>query len=96
MFAIGVLLLFVNVIRSLRHGAPAGANPWDAPTLEWCVSSPPPAYNFAVIPTVASRHPLWEGRLQEGEARSSLDRGMLLESGQGDHRHHGAGCRSRT
>ena len=53
----------VNVWNSLKHGAPAGDNPWDAPTLEWATSSPPPPYNFAVIPTVASRHPLWEDRL---------------------------------
>ena len=40
--------------------------------------SPPPPYNFAVIPTVATRHPLWEGYLNE-EIRSSLDRGLLLD-----------------
>jgi hypothetical protein len=49
---------------------------------EWAVSSPPPAYNFAVIPTVASRHPLWEDRLGTEGARSSLDRGMLLAEGK--------------
>ncbi len=81
-FALGVLLLIVNLLRSLRHGAPAGNNPWDAPTLEWSVSSPPPPYNFAVIPTVASRHPLWEDRLNESEGRSSIDRGMQLLSGK--------------
>jgi hypothetical protein len=77
-----VLLFFVNCWRSLRSGAPAGTNPWDAPTLEWSTPSPPPPYNFAVIPTVASRHPLWEDRLQESEARSSLFRGMLLDQGR--------------
>ena len=81
-FAIGVLLLFVNVVRSLRSGAPAGANPWDAPTLEWSVPSPPPPYNFAVIPTVASRHPLWEARLDEDQVASSIERGMLLDTGK--------------
>jgi heme/copper-type cytochrome/quinol oxidase subunit 1 len=81
-FAIGVLLFFINVFRSLKNGATAGANPWDAPTLEWSVSSPPPPYNFAIIPTVASRHPLWEKRLEEGGAVSSLDRGMLLDQGK--------------
>ena len=81
-FAIGVLLFFVNAWRSWRGGAPAGANPWDAPTLEWSVPSPPPPYNFAVIPTVASRHPLWEDRLQESEARTSLSRGMTLDQGK--------------
>jgi cytochrome c oxidase subunit I len=81
-FAAGVLLLFVNVARSLKNGREAGKNPWDAPTLEWSVSSPPPVYNFAVIPTVASRHPLWESRLGGAGALSSLDRGMLLDEGK--------------
>jgi hypothetical protein len=77
-----VLLLFVNVVKSLRLGAQAGPNPWDAPTLEWSVASPPPPYNFAIIPTIASRHPLWESRLNETDARSSLDRGLLLDAGK--------------
>jgi hypothetical protein len=81
-FAIGVLLLFINVWKSLKAGAPAGANPWDAPTLEWATSSPPPPYNFAVIPTVASRHPLWEDRLGDEAAASSISRGMLLDHGK--------------
>ena len=80
--AFGVLLFVINVLKSLRVGATAGANPWDAPTLEWAVPSPPPVYNFAVIPTVASRHPLWESRLGSGVARSSIDQGMLLDTGK--------------
>jgi heme/copper-type cytochrome/quinol oxidase subunit 1 len=80
--AVGVLVLIVNVIKSLKSGAPAGANPWDAPTLEWSVPSPPPPYNFEVIPTIASRHPLWEDRLDESKARSSLGRGMELLKGK--------------
>jgi cytochrome c oxidase subunit I len=81
-FAVGVLIFFVNVARSLRQGARAKDNPWDAPTLEWSVPSPPPPYNFAVIPTIASRHPLWESRLDENGVLSSLDRGLLLDSGK--------------
>jgi cytochrome c oxidase subunit I len=80
--AVGILLFLVNVAKSLESGALAGANPWDAPTLEWSVPSPPPPYNFAVIPTVASRHPLWEGRLGQEGVLSSLNRGMLLEDGK--------------
>jgi cytochrome c oxidase subunit I+III len=53
------LLLAVNIVLSLRRGASAGDNPWDAPTLEWATSSPPPPYNFARIPVVRSRDPLW-------------------------------------
>ena len=82
-FAIGVLLFLINVWRSLRNGALAGNNPWDAGTLEWSVPSPPPPYNFAVIPTIASRHPLWEKHLpDEGTGRSDLHTATVLEDGR--------------
>jgi cytochrome c oxidase subunit 1 len=55
-----VLLLVINMGWSLRKGAPAGDDPWDAWTLEWSTSSPPPDYNFETIPTVRSRRPLWD------------------------------------
>jgi cytochrome c oxidase subunit I len=82
LFAAGVLLFLINVFSSLRRGAKAGPNPWDAPTLEWSMPSPPPAYNFVVIPSIASRHPLWEQRLGEGTGSSSLEEGMLLDHGR--------------
>ena len=81
-FAVGVLIFLINVVISLRRGVPAGSNPWDAATLEWSVPSPPPAYNFAVIPHIASRHPLWEDRLDEGTGQSSLEKGYLLMEGR--------------
>jgi cytochrome c oxidase subunit I+III len=81
-FAVGVVLFLVNVFWSIRRGPPAGPNPWDAPTLEWATASPPPAYNFEVLPSVGSRHPLWEDRLAEGTARSVLDRGPVLDEGR--------------
>lgn len=81
-FAIGVLLFFVNVARSLRSGAKAPADPWGGPTLEWAVPSPPAPYNFTVIPTIASRHPLWEEALDESRGRSSIARGMMLDHGK--------------
>jgi cytochrome c oxidase subunit 1 len=57
---VGFLIFFVDAIRSARRGIPAGDNPWDAPTLEWACSSPPPSYNFARIPVVSGANPLWE------------------------------------
>jgi cytochrome c oxidase subunit I+III len=59
MVATSVLLFVVNAARSLRHGLPAPANPWNASTLEWATASPPPPYNFALPPVVTSREPLW-------------------------------------
>ncbi|MEO7986217.1 MAG: cytochrome c oxidase subunit I [Gemmatimonadales bacterium] len=82
LFAIGVLLFLINVFWSLRRGRVAGPNPWDGPTLEWAVSSPPPAYNFALLPTVGSRHPLWEERLNEPGSRSRITEGPALVEGR--------------
>ncbi len=53
-------IFVVNVIWSLRRGRPAGDDPWNAWTLEWSTSSPPPSYNFEQIPIVRSRRPLWD------------------------------------
>jgi cytochrome c oxidase subunit I+III len=68
--AAGVLAFIWVVFRSLRSGESAGNDPWEANTLEWAVSSPPPPYNFRTIPIVRSRNPLWdEGNALESEYR---------------------------
>jgi cytochrome c oxidase subunit 1 len=58
--SIGTLIFVFNLIHSYYRGEEAGADPWDAWTLEWATSSPPPSYNFAIEPSVASRRPLWD------------------------------------
>ncbi len=58
--ALGILVFVFNLLRSLAKGEPAGSDPWDAWTLEWSTTSPPPEYNFAKIPVVRSRRPLWD------------------------------------
>jgi cytochrome c oxidase subunit I+III len=60
LIAFSFLLLGVNVVRALRGRATAPADPWRASTLEWATTSPPPTYNFAHIPWVSSRAPLWQ------------------------------------
>jgi len=62
---VGTLFGLINVIKSWKGGAPASSNPWGAATLEWTIPSPPPDYNFAEIPTVKSRYPLWN--MADGE-----------------------------
>jgi cytochrome c oxidase subunit I len=56
---LSMLLFVINVGYSLFKGPRAPADPWGAGTLEWSVSSPPPACNFFALPVVASREPLW-------------------------------------
>ena len=48
----GILVLLINLLRSLKKGERAGANPWAAATLEWQIASPPPMENFHEIPEV--------------------------------------------
>jgi cytochrome c oxidase subunit 1 len=54
-----ILLFVYNVAVSLKKGKIAGNNPWDAPSLEWSISSPPPVYNFKDLPEIEHRDPLW-------------------------------------
>ena len=59
---IGTLVFVWNMFVSRKRGAIASNDPWGAPTIEWAIPSPPPEYNFARIPTVTSRYPMWDMR----------------------------------
>ena len=78
--AAGVLLFVVNLFTSLQRGEKAVADPWDGRSLEWSISSPAPAYNFAKIPLVRGADPFWLEKMH-GNGR------MLPAPGQ-EH-HHG-------
>lgn len=56
----GIACLSWNILRSARKGEKAGDDPWDAWTLEWATTSPPPEYNFETVPAVRSARPLWD------------------------------------
>ena len=87
---IGVLLLFVNVVKSRRSGAVAGPTPGMRRRSSGRSLRRRRVYNFAVIPVVATRHPLWEGRLTSMRRALVAGAGLSARRRQGDHRHHGA------
>jgi cytochrome c oxidase subunit 1 len=68
MLAVGTLVFVYNFLANRRRGEVAGSNPWGAGTLEWTMPSPPPEYNFATLPTVTSRYPLWEGTQADADS----------------------------
>jgi heme/copper-type cytochrome/quinol oxidase subunit 1 len=79
--ACGLLLIVANLVRSYFSGAPAPRDPFGGATLEWSIPSPPPPYNFAVIPTVTSPYPMWDPA-DRAEDERKLERGeMVLDKG---------------
>jgi heme/copper-type cytochrome/quinol oxidase subunit 3 len=60
LMTVAMLVFLWNVLRSLRQGEEAGDDPWDAWTLEWATTSPPPEHNVASVPPVRSARPLWD------------------------------------
>ena len=58
--AAGVGMIIVDVVLHFKFGRKAPFNPWNSDTLEWATRTPPTAYNFASLPKITTRHPLWE------------------------------------
>jgi cytochrome c oxidase subunit 1 len=65
--ALSILIFIINVFISLRNGVVAPTDPWDASTLEWATTSPPPDHNFDKTPVVHSRRPLWDTKYPDLE-----------------------------
>ena len=91
--AFSTLLFVVNVITSItmKRGAVAGDDPWDARSLEWSISSPPPEYNFAEVPEVEARDDFWRRKYTEDDEGRllALPKGGAYGASQPDHDNHG-------
>ena len=87
--ALSMLFFIWNVFVTARRGERATGDPWDGRTLEWSISSPPPAYNFETIPTVEGRDAWWIQKQQRGATApaggSYGDAGNHAEGGHGIH-----------
>ena len=80
MLVVSTSIFVWNFFRSRKNGEIAGSNPWEAGTLEWTLPSPVPEYNFATLPQVTSRYPLWEGNEKDAEsARINAQEGKTAE-----------------
>jgi cytochrome c oxidase subunit 1 len=64
--AVATLIFVYNVLTSWRSGKVAGNDPWDAATLEWMTTSPPPVHNFDFTPVVLSERPVWDHKHTPG------------------------------
>jgi cytochrome c oxidase subunit I len=72
--AVSFLFFIANVVKTMRWGTTAGPDPWDGRTLEWSIPSPPPVYNFAVVPTVHDRDELWLQKYGDGHGGAPVAR----------------------
>jgi cytochrome c oxidase subunit I+III len=77
----GLLLIVANLAWSRFRGAPAGDDPFGGDTLEWTTTSPPPPYNYPVIPKVTSPYPAWDAEDREEDARRLAAGRQVLERG---------------
>jgi cytochrome c oxidase subunit I len=86
--ALSFVVFFANIARSLVAGERAPDDPWDGHTLEWLTPSPPPPYNFARIPVVQSRRPVWDTKYTGNPHPRPVVEVLSGNGNKGDHNGH--------
>jgi cytochrome o ubiquinol oxidase subunit 1 len=86
--AVGVImqiLQFIISIKDRKKNLDTTGDPWDGRGLEWSTKSPPPVYNFAILPIVFGRHPFWDSKygIQEKSVPVYTDIHMPKNTGIG-------------
>jgi cytochrome c oxidase subunit 1/cytochrome c oxidase subunit I+III len=81
LLALGLLTIVANLAVSLFRGERAGNDPWSGDTLEWATTSPPPPYNYPLIPTITSAYPMWDEQDRERDNLRLHHGEGLLEHG---------------
>lgn len=79
LMAVAVALLIYILVKTVRRGAPAPGDPWDADTLEWSTPSPPPLKNYDAVIPVASARPFRDYKRPEETA------GEIVKDRRGRH-----------
>jgi heme/copper-type cytochrome/quinol oxidase subunit 1 len=77
--AISFAVLLWNLWISWRQPVLCGSNPWDAHTLEWFTTSPPPHHNYSHLPAIRSERPTWDYNHPDSP---SIDHGEGREHGR--------------
>jgi len=72
LMGLSTLVFVINVMYSWKR-YPAGDNPWDAQTLEWFTTSPPPHHNYYALPPIRSERPTWDYNHPEGKSLAHGD-----------------------